>query len=161
MARSSSGRSNRTVSNGATGSGQVGRTVGQTHGHPVRAVSYPVIPTLPQYAITLAPPEVAPVTWSDSALPFKSLASRSKIDVALGTMSYHNPKTVSYDRTPTFNHEGKIREQLPGTRRVALPPKKVSPSTLVKDGLWANQWVDILCASVPATTMQLTRSSLS
>ncbi|RPA94063.1 hypothetical protein L873DRAFT_1814992 [Choiromyces venosus 120613-1] len=35
----------------------VKRTVGQTHGHPVRAISYPLIPTIPQRAITLAPLE--------------------------------------------------------------------------------------------------------
>ncbi|RPB02747.1 hypothetical protein L873DRAFT_1801769 [Choiromyces venosus 120613-1] len=57
MACSSSGNNNGTVSNGTTGLGQVKRTVGQTHGHPVRAISYLVIPTLPQRAITLAPLE--------------------------------------------------------------------------------------------------------
>ncbi|RPA94027.1 hypothetical protein L873DRAFT_1814938 [Choiromyces venosus 120613-1] len=41
MACSSSGNNNRTVSNVTTGSGQ-------THGHPVRAIFYPPIPTLPQ-----------------------------------------------------------------------------------------------------------------
>ncbi|RPA94078.1 hypothetical protein L873DRAFT_1793216 [Choiromyces venosus 120613-1] len=81
MARSSSERSNRTVSNGATGSSQVGRTVGQTHGHPVRAVSYPVIPTLPQYAITLAPPEVAPVTWDHELSQSKNRLVRQNADL--------------------------------------------------------------------------------
>ncbi|RPB02743.1 hypothetical protein L873DRAFT_1801763 [Choiromyces venosus 120613-1] len=79
MACSSSGNNNGTVSNGTTGSGQVKRTVGQTHGHPVRAISYPLIPTLPQRAITLAPPEAAHSTWSHSGLSFKGLAFRGGI----------------------------------------------------------------------------------
>ncbi|RPB02749.1 hypothetical protein L873DRAFT_1841614 [Choiromyces venosus 120613-1] len=59
---------------------------GVTHGHSVHAFSYAVIPTLPQHAITVAPPEFAPLTWSDSRLPFKGLACPCGIDVSLGTM---------------------------------------------------------------------------
>ncbi|RPB02802.1 hypothetical protein L873DRAFT_1801839 [Choiromyces venosus 120613-1] len=147
MARSSSGNNNRTIPNGTTGSGQGKRTVGHTHGHPVRAVSYPVIPTLPQHAIALAPSEVAPVTWSDSGLPFESLASRRGIDVPLGTMGYHNPKAVS-EKFPSNSS---------GPAELLFHAKKVSPATVVNEGLWANQEADFLRASQPTDTMQFTR----
>ncbi|RPA92506.1 hypothetical protein L873DRAFT_1817496, partial [Choiromyces venosus 120613-1] len=79
MARSSPGNNNRTVSNGTTSLGQVKGTVGQTHGHPVRAISYALIPTLPQRAITFAPPEASHSTWPHSGLPYKGLSFRGGI----------------------------------------------------------------------------------
>ncbi|RPB02976.1 hypothetical protein L873DRAFT_331195 [Choiromyces venosus 120613-1] len=86
MTRSSSGNNNLIVSNGTSDSSQVKLTVRETHGHPVRAVSSPTVtPILAQRVVTLAPPEVAPVTWSGSGLPFEGLASRCGIDVTLGT----------------------------------------------------------------------------
>ncbi|RPB02943.1 hypothetical protein L873DRAFT_1801539 [Choiromyces venosus 120613-1] len=158
MAPSSSRNNNRTVSNGTSHSSQVKLTAGQTRGHPVRAVSNSAVaPTLAQRPITLAPPEAAPVTWSGSGLPFEGLASRRGI-VPLGAVGYHNPKTVSYKRTSMFNRQEKIREQLRGTRQVASPRPKVSPSTLVKEDTWASQEADFLRASGPADPCSLLNS---
>ncbi|RPB02960.1 hypothetical protein L873DRAFT_1787405 [Choiromyces venosus 120613-1] len=160
MARSSSGNNNSTASNGTNGSSQVKLTVGQTHRHPIRAVSSPAgAPSLAQRAITLAPPEVTPVTWSGSGLPFEGLASRRGMDVPLGAMGYHNPKRVSYKRTSTYNREEKVREQLRGTRRVAPPRPKVSPPTPVKQNSWESQEADFLRASGPADPCALLNSS--
>ncbi|RPB02942.1 hypothetical protein L873DRAFT_1787389 [Choiromyces venosus 120613-1] len=158
MAHSSSGNNNRPVSNGTSGSSQAKLTAGQTHRHPIRAVSNPAVtPILAQRAVTLAPPEVAPVTWSNSGLPFEGLASRRGIDATLKTVGYHNPKTVSYKRTSTFNREEKIREQLRGTRRVAPPRPKVSPGTTMKQDVWTSQEADFLRASLPAGPLQFTQ----
>ncbi|RPB02775.1 hypothetical protein L873DRAFT_1801804 [Choiromyces venosus 120613-1] len=99
MACSSSGNNNRTVSNGTTGLGQVKRTVGQTHGHPVRAISYPLIPTLPQRAITLAPPEAAHSTWSHSELSFKDLSFRGGIHAPLSNLE--PPHSIARERFPS------------------------------------------------------------
>ncbi|RPB02979.1 hypothetical protein L873DRAFT_1841578 [Choiromyces venosus 120613-1] len=159
IAPSSSGNNNRTVSNGTSDSSQVKLTVGQTDCHPVRDVSNPVLTSaLAQRAVTLAPPEVAPVTWSGSGLPFEGLASRRGIGVPLRTVGYRNPKMVSYKRTSMFNREEKIREQLRGTRQVASPRPKVSPSTLVKEDTWESQEADFLRASGPTDPCSLLNS---
>ncbi|RPB02968.1 hypothetical protein L873DRAFT_1787408 [Choiromyces venosus 120613-1] len=159
MVRSSSENNNSTPSNGTSGSSPAKLTVGQTHRHPVRAVSNrAVAAALAQRVVTLAPPKVAPVTWSGSGLPFEGLASRRGIGIPLGAMGYHNPKTVSYKRTSTFNRGEKIREQLRGTRQVAPLRPKVSPPTPVKGNSWESQEADFLRASGPADPCALLNS---
>ncbi|RPB02946.1 hypothetical protein L873DRAFT_1787392 [Choiromyces venosus 120613-1] len=159
MAPSSSGNNNRTISNVTSDSSQVKLTVGQTHGHPVCAVpNTAVTPALAQRAVTRAPPEVAPITWSGSRLPFAGLASRRGIGVPLGTVGYRNPKKVSCKRTSMFNREERIHKQLRRTRQVASPRPKVSPSTLVKEDTWASQEADFLRASGPADPCSLLNS---
>ncbi|RPB02934.1 hypothetical protein L873DRAFT_1841552 [Choiromyces venosus 120613-1] len=100
-----------------------------------------------QRAITLVPPEVTPVTWSDSGLPFEGLASRCAIDAPLGAVGYHNPKTVLYKRTSTFNCEEKSRKQLRGAHRIARPHPKVSLIKIMKEDVWTSQKADFICAA--------------
>ncbi|RPA89537.1 hypothetical protein L873DRAFT_1822660 [Choiromyces venosus 120613-1] len=157
MARSSSGNNNHTIPNGTTGSGPGKRTVGQTHGHPVRAVCYPVIPTLPQHAIALATSEVAPVSWSDSGLPFESLASRRGIDDPRDYGLSQSKSSLVQDNPYLQSPGKKFASNSSGPAELLFRAKKVSPATVVKEGLWANQEADFLRPSGPTDTMQFTR----
>ncbi|RPA94043.1 hypothetical protein L873DRAFT_1793198 [Choiromyces venosus 120613-1] len=144
------------VWNGTTGSSQVKLTVGQTHNHPVRAVSHPAVsPILAQRVVALAPPEVAPVTWSGWGLPFEGLTSRRGVDAPVGTTGCHRAGTVSYKRTSPFKCEEIIPEQLRGTRRVAPPLTNISPAVLVEEDSWANQEVNRFFASGPEDSCSL------
>ncbi|RPB02807.1 hypothetical protein L873DRAFT_1787485 [Choiromyces venosus 120613-1] len=160
VARGPSPDNGGTVWNGTTGSSQVKLTVGQTHNHPVRAVSHlAVSPILAQRVVALTPPEVAPGTWSGSGLPFEGLTSRRGVDAPVRTTSCHRTGTVSYKRTSTFKREEIIPEQLRETRRVAPPLTNISPAALVKDDSSASQEVTLFCASGPADSCSLLNSS--
>ncbi|PUU82867.1 hypothetical protein B9Z19DRAFT_1061417 [Tuber borchii] len=87
-------------------------------------------------------PNIAPVTWAGSGLPFEGLAFRP---VALG---YYTPQTVSYKRTSTFNREQKVREQIYGKH--PLPPRPKPIRTFpTKQDVWANQEADFMRCSGP------------
>ncbi|RPB02954.1 hypothetical protein L873DRAFT_1787399 [Choiromyces venosus 120613-1] len=132
---------------GHTGARHRNDTAGSSSGNSSRAI---------YTGADLAAQTVVPVTWSGSGLPFEGLASRHGIDAPLGAMGYHNPKTVSYKRTSVLNRQQKIREQLGGTRDVAPPRSKVSPSSLIKEDLWESQEADFLRASKPAGPSEFT-----
>ncbi|RPA91783.1 hypothetical protein L873DRAFT_267742 [Choiromyces venosus 120613-1] len=108
-------------------------------------------PPLAQHPIAHVAPNVAPVTWSGSGLPFEGLASRAP----LGTMGYRNPKTASYKRTSTLSREEKIREQPGGTRHAMPPPRpRVSPPSIIKEDRWTSQEADFLRASRPTDQLE-------